>query len=440
MRRSLINLRKNPDIAKHLPEKQIVYNDGKINKKQMLLVCGYGSEGALGLKRYYLPGRDDPDNVRGKDSGSSTFKRLASYEGKDRLLDVSCGHGFSVMVAKSESSSHSAFGFGLNQYSQLGYQANRPGYPLELVATPGPIVVPTNEPIISASCGRAHTLLLNKSGQVFSLGLNSLGQCGRPINEKEDYFGSRRVWSFDGSLPSDIIAIESGQDHSLFLSKSGKVYSCGWGADGQTGLGHYDTIHEPTRVKGDIKNVKIVKLSSCCDTVLALDDEGNVFGWGNSEYAQFKSVALSDEKQFSVPRLLRMGNIPGKIIDIAAGGTICAILNNKGQVFVWGYGILGQGPKVDQASEPSLIPESLFGMNVYNLEVKVTSIYAGLSHFGAITNQGDLFMWGKNRARSLGFPHGLDQYFPMRVNVDLCHVRKISLGLDHTAAIVEKVT
>jgi alpha-tubulin suppressor-like RCC1 family protein len=31
---------------------------------------------------------------------------------------------------------------------------------------------------------------------------------------------------------------------------------------------------------------------------------------------------------------------------VATTGTACMILNDSGQVFVWGYGILGKGPKV----------------------------------------------------------------------------------------------
>ena len=44
----------------------------------------------------------------------------------------------------------------------------------------------------------------------------------------------------------------------------------------------------------------------------------------------------------------------GKIIDIAAGGTICMILNEEHDVFVWGYGILGKGPNLEQSIHPTL--------------------------------------------------------------------------------------
>lgn len=57
----------------------------------------------------------------------------------------------------------------------------------------------------------------------------------------------------------------------LLLTQSGKVYSCGWGADGQTGLGHYNSEQNLKRVLGDIENEKIVKISSKCDCVLAIN-------------------------------------------------------------------------------------------------------------------------------------------------------------------------
>lgn len=57
---------------------------------------------------------------------------------------------------------------------------------------------------------------------------------------------------------------------SLFITESGKVYACGWGADGQTGLGIYENQGFPARVKGDITSENIVKVASTADCVLAL--------------------------------------------------------------------------------------------------------------------------------------------------------------------------
>lgn len=57
----------------------------------------------------------------------------------------------------------------------------------------------------------------------------------------------------------------------MFITESGKVYACGWGADGQTGLGIYDNQSVPAQVKGDITSEKIVKVACTGDSVLALN-------------------------------------------------------------------------------------------------------------------------------------------------------------------------
>lgn len=60
---------------------------------------------------------------------------------------------------------------------------------------------------------------------------------------------------------------------SLFITEQGHVYSCGWGADGQLGLGHYQTEWKPTQVGGDILSERIVKVVGSGDCVLALSGE-----------------------------------------------------------------------------------------------------------------------------------------------------------------------
>lgn len=66
---------------------------------------------------------------------------------------------------------------------------------------------------------------------------------------------------------------------------------------------------------------------------------------------------------------------------------ITIIHSEKGQVYVWGYGILGKGPKVDHLNKPSLLPMQLFGLNQLNTDIKVIDIKASLNHFAAITSE-----------------------------------------------------
>jgi alpha-tubulin suppressor-like RCC1 family protein len=101
---------------------------------------------------------------------------------------------------------------------------------------------------------------------------------------------------------------------------------------------------------------------------------------------------------------------------------------------VWGFGLLGLGPKADYQKQPTLIPPTLFGRNNFNPDSKVTSIYSGLYHMGAINTDNDLFMWGRNKFGCLGLGHQKDQYFPFKAAVG-AKVLKIECGVDHTIAI-----
>lgn len=62
-------------------------------------------------------------------------------------------------------------------------------------------------------------------------------------------------------------------------------------------------------------------------------------------------------------------------------------MSDKGEVFVWGYGILGKGPKLSESSTPEMIPSTLFGRSEFNPSVAVTRIRCGLNHFAAVTGE-----------------------------------------------------
>ena len=222
--------------------------------------------------------------------------------------------------------------------------------------------------------------------------------------------------------------------YSIFLTSTGQLYSCGWGADGQTGLGHYDNESCPKQILGDVTSENIIKVSSAADCVLALSDKGEVFGWGNSEYGQFQTV--TDEQQLSTPTKLNINEIVGKVKDVASGGTICMVLNENNDVYVWGYGILGKGPNLEQSITPTLIPSTLFGKNEFNPDVRTESVYCGVGTNAALNSNGELFTWGKNRSNCLGLGDWRNQYFPFRVNCG-AEITKVSLGIDHSCALAK---
>jgi len=402
----------------------IQYASDKPLQKTRLYMFGNAEFGQLGQQGFFQPMKKNQNTLKLMHKPFRT-----TFGEHEDIRTLSCGYGFTVL--STHSSKNRVCGTGFNQDGQIGYHERTRDKPLGILITPTNIELPTppGVHIKAVSCGRAHTLLLGSDGQLTTLGNNAYGQAGRRIIEGEDYFRNRMINQI--KLDHTIKDIVAGQDHSICITEAGRVMSAGWGADGQTGLGHYNNCSEFTLLEGDIKNERISKVSCFGDCVLAINDEGELFGWGNSEYGQFGSV--TDEQQINTPTHLPLGI--GKIKDIASGGTVCLALNEAGEVYVWGFGILGKGPKLNLTSKPELLPGTLFGCNQFTQDSTVTRVFAGLGHQAALTSTGDLYIWGKNRNGCLGLgDHKLDQFFPIKVAV-AGRVKEVALGVDHSAVL-----
>ncbi|XP_018319637.1 RCC1-like G exchanging factor-like protein [Agrilus planipennis] len=413
----------NPEDAKKLPVFGYGISKASYNR---IFVWGCRETGALAV-----PQKKEEEKFH-KISPIKYPKRLFFAENHE-VTNVACGFGFSIFSVNPNNDNSRLYGTGINSDSQIGYHAIRENKPLEIIFSPVAIHLPLKEKktrINKIAAGRAHTLVLTSEG-LFTFGNNAYGQCGRMIITDEDYSNSHYVHKIS-NVDDTIKDVECGQDHSLILTESGQVYSCGWGADGQTGLGHFNSESRFTRVLGDIANENIVKVSGRSDFVLAINDKGEVFGWGNTEYAQLDTP--NDLQQVCNATFIEKCKGLGKIVDIAAGGSFCLILNEDGQVFSWGYGLLGAGPKVQYSKKPVLLPEILFGKNEFQTDSKVIKIKAGIGHAAAISNYGNLYMWGRNRSGCLGMGHDKDQPFPFRVSVSGL-VKDVSCGFDHSIAL-----
>ncbi|GBP51740.1 RCC1-like G exchanging factor-like protein [Eumeta japonica] len=394
-------------------------------------VWGMAETGALGV---HLP-RPGRKKKYKNDFTLAWHPMRSTFGERFDVTDIACGYGFTVASIKTKEQ-HKVFGTGINTDSQIGYHSPRMGHPLELLLNPCPIYIPyksLDTKVTAVAAGRAHTIILTDNEGIYTLGNNAYGQCGRRINVKEEYKGSMVVHNIKKLGSEQIIDICCGQDHSLFITESGKVYSCGWGADGQTGLGHYDNQGIPAPVCGDITSERIIKVASTSDCVLALNDRGEVFGWGNSEYGQVPMANKIQQVNMSYA-LLNFTKGLGRIVDIASGGSFCLIVNDHGDVFVWGFGLLGLGPNVQYAKSPKQIPPPMFGRNEFNPESMVVKVACGVGHLAAITNNGDLYTWGRNRHGCLGLGNAKDQQFPLKVSIG-AHALKVQCSVDHTLAL-----
>ncbi|KRY58257.1 Williams-Beuren syndrome chromosomal region 16 -like protein, partial [Trichinella britovi] len=406
------------------------YTSGKRRKgKRLLYGWGHASMGELGIKEFLLP----KNHLHSLTHTVKPF--LVPFGSKNNVIGIACGVGFSLFICRERGTKlTAAYGTGLNTYSQLSSQPHSPNnHTMRCVVEPKVLPLPLSYPektkVTHVSCGRAHSLVATDKEGVFSLGSNEHGQCGRPVILNEDYQRSGMVHHIR-DLPTDVKQMVCGFDYSLVLDSEGHVYAFGFGYGGQLGNGTAKSNWKPGIIEGDIKDERIVQISSAGDCVLALSDKGDVFGWGNSEFRQLGTS--SKQTQVNLPRHLDLKI--GRVKEIACSGSSCAALTADTKLFVWGYGPLGLGPKTRFTPQPMLLPSTLFGENAFEPEVHPVRVFGGISHFAVINSKADLYMWGRNECGFLGLGHNKEQFFPFKVSIN-CNVQEVSCGPFHTLAL-----
>ncbi|MBK9237842.1 MAG: hypothetical protein IPO19_18430 [Rhodoferax sp.] len=158
----------------------------------------------------------------------------------------------------------------------------------------------------------------------------------------------------DGVAISDIVAISAGDNFGLALTSAGHIYA--WGSN-QTGQLGQNTEHgartRAVLVKGadgtgQLGNIKMIAAGG--NHVLALDQDGKVFGWGFAVSGQLgdgpnRPAGNRWLLPHAVVSELGTGQL-ANISAIAAGREFSLALSNDGGLLIWGDGYankLGQG-------------------------------------------------------------------------------------------------
>lgn len=136
---------------------------------------------------------------------------------------------------------------------------------------------------------------------------------------------------------------------------------------------------------------------------LGLSSKGRVFIWENMN-STIASIHFNDWRQTDssfnnagawAPRVI--GKFPGlSIAQVCCGDHFIAVRSVKGIVMTWGsgeHGCLGHG-STDEATEPKVVEELI--------PCTVTQISCGASHVMAVTNDLNVYAWGKGNAGNLG--------------------------------------
>jgi len=311
------------------------------------------------------------------------------------------------------------FSWGSTNSGELG----QGGLEVTHVSSPQPVSLPPSLEVANIAVGGRHTLLVTVTGEVYTCGNNDYGQLGRE--------GSQTRLEVVTALGQyKIQEAACGADHCLAIDQWGSLFS--WGSDRQGQLGHnqgMDTLRLPRLVKS-LGTVRVTAVAAGLEHSAALTDAGSVYTWGGNTSGQ---LGLGDSKETRLvftPRLVDcLGGIP--LAGLACGGSHTMVVSCSGAIFSWGangQGQLGLGD-ADSRSWPTQVT------TLRNQKVKC--LQAGQEHSVALTLDGGVFTWGSSACGQCG--HGTEnrEMLPRKV-MELMgtEVTMIAAGYRHTMAYV----
>jgi E3 ubiquitin-protein ligase HERC3 len=262
--------------------------------------------------------------------------------------------------------------------------------------------------VVSISCGANHTLAIGESGSLWSCGSNVSGQLGNGT-----FLDSPHL-NLVQNLPGvRMVSTAAGTAHSVALASDGSLYTWGDGTRGQ--LGHSQLQSMATAQNSIILLLpqKIQRLDpnhlSPVDRVTAMSARGfhtlvltvggSVLGFGANSSGQ---LGLGDTADRWKPTRVNLA-MPGeegcciKVIQIACGAQhSVALVSKQGRTDIrttgantWGQ--LGVGDLAPRLRFTATLPVQ-----------RVTAVQAGDEHCAAVTEEGQLYMWGRGDSGQLG--------------------------------------
>ncbi|NXE14338.1 RPGR regulator, partial [Lophotis ruficrista] len=223
------------------------------------------------------------------------------------------------------------------------------------------------------------------------------------------------------------VLISCGDEHTAIVTGNGKLYMFGSNNWGQLGLGSKNTVSKPTCVKA-LKPEK-TKLAVCGrNHTLVYTEKGNVYAAGGNSEGQ---LGLGDTEERTTFHLISFFTNQHKIKQLAAGSYTSAAVTEDGQLFVWGDNSEGQIGLADEAcvSVPCQV----------DVGKPVCSVSCGYYHSALITGDGKLYTFGEPENGKLGLlPEQLkNNRVPQPVLGIMEKVNKVACGGEHTVVLTE---
>lgn len=274
------------------------------------------------------------------------------------------------------------------------------------VPVPRPVKALEGTEVSEVAIGDQHGAAVSTSGQLFTWGYGGFpffrqGALGH--GDRVDQAHPAVVEAFledDSDEPRlRVVQVGCGAHHMAALTEDGQVWAWGEGESGLLGSGMFAS-DRPRAVDFEEAGVSCLRIAVGAGFTLALDDKGQVWGWGRNGYGQLglgEDAALDIQAAESVPTVIpHFPPADPPIVDIAAGGRCSIALGATGKVYVWGDRMHMRPVQITHFADNKLLLED---------EVPVR-VAAGVNAFGVLTSAGRVFTFGKGGLRGAA-GHGM---------------------------------
>ena len=300
------------------------------------------------------------------------------------------------------------FTWGRGLFGQLGHGNN------EICKVPTQIVSLDSVKVEVVACGWQHTMCLTSAGKVFSWGYGEDGQLGH--GDCRDYLAPKEIAGLDGNVSM----IACGHSHSGCICDK-KLFMWGCNPDARCFFTTSEPVGSPTKINFS----KVVHIDLGVNHSAAVLEDGKLMLSGLAQEGQLGVNSSGFLASFEHPAFTDKN----KASMVACGDAFTLVLNSQGEVFSFGkaaHGRTGQG-----------LPGEVHELSRVKISDCVKSISAGCRHAAAVCESGTLYVWGFNYYHQLGLGDD-DQDFNIPVKCPIEQVLNVSCGYFHTM-IIKKV-
>ena len=364
----------------------------------------------------------------------SSFDLLLYDFGIVHFQSVSTGFMHSLAVTADGR----LFAWGSNSSGQLGNGSNLDKLiPFEITSQ---FNLTTQETIVQAVAGEAHSLALTSNGRIFGWGGNNTGQVGdSTLANRNTPIDISSAFSLTAN--DKITSIQAGRDYSVAMTSEGRIFAWGNNSYGQLGDGTYVLKSVPTEITsgfGLVSGEKVTKLITGPYSQFAYTSFERIFAWGMNAMGNLGDGTTSN--RYSPTDVSTLWNLSAgeKAVAIETGIGSTYVVTSLGKLLVWGYntsGQLGNGTTNSQ-----LAPIDIMSAITWLEGETLQKIVSGYESVFIITTSGRVFAFGSNNAKQLGDGTSVNRLVPTNItaqfNLDEDEtIINIGSGLMHTLVL-----